>query len=321
MGLAGPSLAAAESPAEFYKGKTITAIAPAGPESTFTLLSQVMAPYIEKYTGAKVIVKPMQAGGGYQARNYMAEAKPDGLTVVLVGHGPKMITGSMFDTPGVHYDWKAFVPLGKVPSTEFVVYVAADSPWKSPADLKGVTFNFGESSPFFGPQLAEAFGWDKMRVIPGYKSSAGRATAVARGEIQATSGSVELAAAQPDAVKMLVAGTKLRDYPDVPSAVEAAGDDGGKYAKIIEGWMAVLYMSYAPPGTPDDRADYLEAALKQTWADPQFAADIAKMELAPVEGEFPGRAALKAQMQALTDLSPEEIKDLDYVINEKYKAR
>lgn len=320
LGLAGTA-SAAESAAEFYKGKTITAIAPAGPESTFTLLSQVMAPYMEKYTGASVIVKPMQAGGGFQARNFMADADPDGLTVVLVGHGPKMITGSMFETAGVHYDWSKFVPLGKVPESGFVVFVARDSDWQTPLDMQGKSFNFGESSPFFGPQLAEAFGWDKMHVIPGYRSSAARATAVARGEIQATSGSIELMAAQPDAVKMMATGIKLSDYPDVPTVVEAATEGGEKWARLIEGWMALLYMSYAPPGTPDDRADFLEAALKQTWADPDFAADIKKMDLAPASGDFPGRARLKGYMETLSAMSPDEVKELNFVINEKYKKK
>lgn len=313
--------AAAETAAEFYDGKTITAIAPAGPESTFTLLAQIMAPYIEEATGAEVQVKSMQAGGGYQARNFLYEAEPDGLTLTLVGHGPKMISGAMFGLDGVHYDWSRFTPLGKVPQTGFVVYVAGDADWTGPQDMTEASFNFGESSPFFGPQLAEAFGWKNMAVIPGYRSSAARATAVARGEIQATSGSVELMEAQPDAVKMIATGTPLSGYPDVPVVTAIASDEGMDYAEIIEGWMALMYMAYAPPGLPEDRAAFLEEALRQTWANPEFAEDIAKMGLEPNTAGFIDRAELSRRMKRLAAMSAEEVDELKHVVTEKYKKR
>ncbi|ACT60271.1 Bug family tripartite tricarboxylate transporter substrate binding protein [Hirschia baltica] len=305
---------------EFFAGKTITAISPAGPSSTFTVLARLMEPYIEKYTGAFVTVQAVQAGGGYQARNLMFKSKPDGLTIVLVGHGPKMITGSMFKRAGVRYDWSKFVPLGKLTETSFVLYADANSKWERPDDLVSERFFFGESTPFFGPQFAAALGWENMVVIPGYTSSAGRATAVSRDEIQMTAGSVELYASQPDAVKPIVTALPLSQYPEVPTLAEASVEGRAKWADYIDDWMSVMYLVYAPPGIAEDRADFLEDALRRTWADPDFRHELERLQLKPTQ-EFISRKVIQKRFDRLSSLTPSEIEELREIIAQKYKVR
>ena len=318
--VAGP--AAAETAAEFYKGKTITAISPAGPESTFTVYAQLMAPFIEKYSGARVVVQPIPEGGGYSARNKMFAADPDGLTIVLVGHGAKLITGAMFELDGVHYDWTKFTPLARVVDESLLVFVAADSPWMTPADAAKDTFNYGESSVFFGPQVAEALGWEHMSVIPGFRSTADRATAIARGEIQATAASKEVVVSYPDSVKLLAASSKQPDFPDVPTFYESASTDHGrKYAKLIEAWVGLLNLSYAPPGLSEEKAAFLEDVLKKTWADPEFAKSLEKVKALPTQGEFMGRAKLKQYMDEVAGLSAGEVAELKDIVTDKYKKK
>lgn len=135
MGFAAAGAASAETAEEFYKGNTIHVISPAGAESTFTVYAHIMAPFIEKYSGASVVIEPIPGGGGYQARNQMFEADPDGL----------------FELEGVRYDWTKFVPLGRIIDESLLVFVAKDSEWQTPADAADDTFNYGESSVFFGP--------------------------------------------------------------------------------------------------------------------------------------------------------------------------
>ena len=84
---------AAEDAAAFYKGKTITVFIPSAPGGTFDLLSRIIAPYLEKYTGAQTV---LQNSVNIRAQNMLVRTKPDGLSVVLSGHGPKEITAQLF---------------------------------------------------------------------------------------------------------------------------------------------------------------------------------------------------------------------------------
>jgi len=312
--------ASAESAADFYKGKTITALSEFAEDATMTVFSRIVAPYLEKYTGANVIVKPTPGGGGMLARNSLYGAKPDGLTVILVAHGPKLITNGLFKLQGVRYDWSKFVPIGKIIAATSVVIVAKNSPWKNPRDPAKDKFNYGESSPFYGPLIAEALGWEKMTVIPGYRSTTGRAVAISRGELQAATGGNETVTANPDLVKPLVMSVPDKAFPSVPSVGQSAMPGREKWAKYIEGWGDIMYVAIAPPGTPADRAAFLEAALKKTWEDPGFRTALAKVKDNPSD-EFITIKKLTAFMNSLAALSPKEVAEMKYVITQKYKKK
>jgi putative tricarboxylic transport membrane protein len=312
--------ASAETAAEFYKGKTITALSEFAEDATMTVFSRIVAPYLEKYTGANIIVKPTPGGGGRLARNALYTAKPDGLTLILVAHGPKLITDGLFKLQGVRYDWSKFVPLGKIIAATSVVIVAKNSPWKTPKDPAKDKFNYGESSPFYGPLIAEALGWEKMTVIPGYRSTTGRAVAISRGELQAATGGNETVTANPDLVKPLVMSTPDKAFPNVPSVGQSVMPGREKWAKYIEGWGDIMYVSIAPPGTPADRAAFLEAALKKTWEDPDFRKGLQKVKDSAAE-EFVTRKKLAEFMQSLAALSPKDVDEMKYVITQKYKKK
>ena len=65
----------AEDAAAFYKGNTITVLVPSGPGGGFDVTSRAIAPYIEKYTGAKTL---MQNGKMILSENKLYRSKPDG---------------------------------------------------------------------------------------------------------------------------------------------------------------------------------------------------------------------------------------------------
>ena len=183
MGCFYPSNCLAQDAAAFYKGKTITVLIPSSPGGTFDLMSRAMSPYLEKYTGARTL---MQNSKVILAQNMLSRSKPDGLTVILCGHGPKEITAQLFKQEGANFDWTKFTLLGRLPASSTAFVVDKKLGWKKPADLQGKAFFAGASSPFFEPLFAEALGWDKMSVIPGMSGSE-RSLAMRRGEIQATS--------------------------------------------------------------------------------------------------------------------------------------
>jgi tripartite-type tricarboxylate transporter receptor subunit TctC len=308
---------AAEDAAAFYKGKTITVLIPSSPGGTFDLLSRVTGPYLEKYTGTKTL---MQNSRNIQVQNMLARSKPDGLTVVLSGHGPKEITAQLFKQEGVSFDWTKFVLLGRLPSSSTAFAVDKKLGWKKPADPQGKAFFAGCSSPFFEPLFAEALGWDKMSVIPGM-SGGERTLAMRRGEIQGTSGGAAQMGKDADVMIPIVVSTKdPKGFPGLPTAKEAAVKGKEKWGTLAGAWDELMYWTYATPGIPQDRAAFLESALEKTFNDPAFRADMEKLKI-DLSDHFVNGKELKALTSDIEGLSDAEIKEMQFVIESKYQKK
>ena len=308
---------AAEDAAAFYKGKTITVFVPSAPGGTFDLLSRIIAPYLEKYTGAQTV---LQNSVNIRAQNMLVRAKPDGLSVVLSGHGPKEITAQLFKAEGVSFDWTKFVLLGRLPSSSTAFVVDKKLGWKKPADLQGKAFFAAASSPFFEPLFAEALGWDKMSVIPGM-TGADKTLAMRRGEVQGAASGAAQVLKDADVMLPIVVSTKdEKGFPGVPTAEAAAVKGKEKWGRLAAAWDELLYWSYAVPGTPQDRAAFLESALQKTYNDPAFRADLAKLKL-DLSDHFVGGKELKEMTKDIEGMSDAEVKDMQFVIERKYQKK
>ena len=75
--------AAAQSVAAFYKGKNLNFIVPYKPGGGYDTYSRIIAPYLEKYTGARVVVRNMPGAGGLLGVNETYKASPNGLTMTV----------------------------------------------------------------------------------------------------------------------------------------------------------------------------------------------------------------------------------------------
>ncbi len=305
---------AAEDAAAFYKGKTINVFVPSAPGGTFDLISRIMAPYLEKYTGARTL---LQNSLNIQCQNLLVRAKPDGLAVVLSGHGPKEITAQLFKQEGVNFNWTKFVLLGRLPSSSTAFVVDKKLGWKKPADLQGKAFFAAATSPFFEPLFAEALGWDKMSVIPGM-SGADKSLAMRRGEVQGAASGAAQVLKDADVMLPIVVSTKDdKGFPGVPTAKAAAVKGKEKWGSLAAAWDELLYWSYASPGTPQDRAAFLESALQKTYNDPAFRADLQKLKI-DLSDHFISGKELKEMTKDIEGLSDAEIKDMEFVITKKY---
>ncbi len=99
LGSCAKPASAPVSAEEFYKGKTIEFVVGFNPGGGFDMLARVIAPFLERHTGATVTVKNIPGGGGTSANNSVFAAKPDGLTI-LVSHGPRLVTYGLFKKEG-----------------------------------------------------------------------------------------------------------------------------------------------------------------------------------------------------------------------------
>jgi len=307
----------AQDAASFYKGKTITILVPSAPGGTFDLVSRAEAPYIAKYTGARTIIENSAV---IQAQNLLYKSRPDGLTIILCGHGPKEITAQLFKEPGFSFDWNKFTLLGRIPSSSTAIVVSRKMGWTKASDMRGKPFFLGESAPFFGPLFAEALGWDKMSILPGLRGSE-RSLAMRRGELQATSAGAGQVKQDADVMLPIAVTTKDNEgFPGVPVVKDIAIKGKEKWGQWASAWDEVMYWSYATPGIPADRAAFLEDALRKTYNDPAFRAQMKKMNM-ELSDHFVDAKELHQITRSIANLTPSEINEMHYVITQKYLKR
>ena len=86
-GSGGSPAAGSGGGASYFKGKTITLIAPDAPGGSYDSYARLFAPYVAKELGATINVEDVPAAGTLQGTNQMAAAKPNGLTIGMVNVG------------------------------------------------------------------------------------------------------------------------------------------------------------------------------------------------------------------------------------------
>ena len=73
--------------AGYFKGKTITLIAPDSPGGSYDSYARLFAPYVGQELGATINVENINGAGTLQGSNQMAAASPNGLTIGMVNVG------------------------------------------------------------------------------------------------------------------------------------------------------------------------------------------------------------------------------------------
>lgn len=123
----------------FYKGATLRIIVPNAPGGDYDLTARLIAPPLEKYTGARVIVENMPGAGGFAGGAYIYSiAKPDGLTVGLLAPAG-MILGEILEMESVKYKTEGFVCVGRAEVMKRAVFASKASRFKIIVDMQKAT--------------------------------------------------------------------------------------------------------------------------------------------------------------------------------------
>src|ERR1043166_8293742 len=103
----------AQTPAEFYKGKTVTLITSTGVGGTYDLVARLIARHMPRHIPGNpiMIVQNMPGGGNVLATNYMYNIAPKDGTAIATIHSA-MPLHQVLDGQGVRYDADRFPWLG-----------------------------------------------------------------------------------------------------------------------------------------------------------------------------------------------------------------
>ena len=281
-----------EETSKFYKGKIITFIVGSRAGGSYDTVGRILSEYLIKYTGATVIVKNVEGGGGIQGANTIYNSKPDGLTIGIVSAG--MMQAQTLEGKGVKFDLKKLTWLGRTLTTPDCAVASAKSKLKTAEDLiSAKSFkegNAGAGSIGYLKSVlrSEAVGWN-AEMVSGYANTSEMLLALIRGEVDVVSttwDTIEPFAKSKEVVPLYAEGpTPITGFPEIRilteiPAVKNRLSERGKdllYLNAQIGADGLGRMVAASPGIPSDRAAYLEEVIqKKILADPDFISRLQK---------------------------------------------
>jgi tripartite-type tricarboxylate transporter receptor subunit TctC len=295
--------AAAQSVAEFYKGKILNVVVGAGEAGTNTAYARVIADFLPKYLPGSptAVVRIMPGAGGLKAANYMYDVAPkDGTYYAVVQRG--IIAQPLFGIEQATFDATKINWIGSTAREVSVGVVwAATTEARTIQDATKQEIIVGSqgagSQPGLFPLVLNHFLGTKFKVVHGYKSGTELTLAMERGEVQGrigwSWGSLKSRSAdwiRDHKVRVLVQMglDKSRDLPEVPLALDLAKSPEDRdalnliFASTTIGWPTMM-----PPNVPADRLQAMRDAFDKTVRDPQFVAQAEGqgLEIDPMSGQ------------------------------------
>jgi tripartite-type tricarboxylate transporter receptor subunit TctC len=299
--LGSTGVALAQDAKEFYDGAAIRWIVPYKPGGGYDEYTRILAPYLEKYSGARVDVVNMPGSGGMKGAVEIFNSPSDGLTIGII-NGSAMVTNQLAGIEGANYKVGDYSYVGRIVADRRVLVAASSSGIESFDDMMedgetavvGAT-GLGGSTYVDAVIVGEVFDIDQ-KVVHGFNSSGDIRTAMLRGDVDAMWGSIGSAIEGVDNGDHQIilhgereATGRLEGIPSVWDKA-AESDDPERATAILEAWDALSAVGRpvaGPPGVPEDRLDFLQTAFEQAMNDPEFvaAAESAKRDIAFASGD------------------------------------
>ncbi len=183
--LAAPAIA--ESPAEFYKGKSVTLLVGGSPGGGYATYAGILGRHMGRHIPGKprIVNKSMPGAGSLKALKVLYKrSKRDGSIFAAVFQGALM--EPLLGTRGVEFDALKLNYIGELNSEPKICFSWHTSKVKRFEDLQTMEMIVGASGSTSGlfqyaTVLKNVLG-AKLKVIAGYKGSAGVSLAMQRGE-------------------------------------------------------------------------------------------------------------------------------------------
>jgi tripartite-type tricarboxylate transporter receptor subunit TctC len=314
------SVVRAESPAEFFNGKTVELYIGYSVGGGYDLYARVLARHIGKFIPGHptVVPKNMEGAGSLRLANWLYRVAPkDGTVFGSFGRGTAF--DPVLGEPGAQFDGTKFSWIGSANNEVSVCVAWNNTGITSFNDL--LTRNFtvggtaGSSDTDQFPRIINGVLGTKMRVVSGYPGGNDVVLAMERGEVQGRCGwswsSVKATHGawvkdRKIAVLVQLALGKHPDLADVPVVVDLAkNEEQRQILKLIFARQTMGRPYLAPPSVPPDRVEALRKAFMDTMNDEDFLSDAekAQLEINPVDGEH-----VKALVDEIYQTPPEVAK-------------
>jgi tripartite-type tricarboxylate transporter receptor subunit TctC len=286
------------SPADFYRGKTVSIVVGSGAGGGFDTTARLVSRHIGRHIPGEptVIVVNMPGGGGLVAANHVFSAAAKDGTIVGLFHEAQMMN-QLTGGEGVNFDLRRFNWLGSSYDDPNVCLVRTDA-HVTYKDLIGraTAIAVGGTGPgsntYDAPRVMAAATGANIRAVAGYPTTNDVRVGVERGEIQGMClgwESVQSASSewlQDGYATVIVQNgtTRHPDLQDVPLAIDFARDDDSKtLLRLVDAPGAMAKPFALPPGVDPARVQVMRDALQATYRDPAFLeeAEVMNLEFQP----------------------------------------
>ncbi|OWT57489.1 Bug family tripartite tricarboxylate transporter substrate binding protein [Candidimonas nitroreducens] len=267
LGLAIASISpSAAKAAESYPDKPVRIVVPYTPGGFNDTLARTASEYLTKAWNQSVIVENKPGGNTLIGNTFVAKSKPDGYTLLITPLPFSALPGLYRDK--MPYDaLKDFEPVIWAGSTQNVLTVRADSPFKSVKDLIAYAkanpgkLNYGStgsgSSNHLSMELFMEMTGTKMTHIP-YKGSAPAVTALLAGNIDVLFDNLPNVYPNIMAGKLKALATTGTKRAPLLSSIPTVAEAG------VPGYeVSVWFGMQAPAGTPPAVIQKINAGMVQ----------------------------------------------------------
>lgn len=297
---------AAQTPAEFFKDKTLTINVGYGAGGGYDMTTRIVARHFGRHIPGNptVVVSNMPGGGSLRVINFLYNAAPkDGLTLGVFG--ALLMLEPLRGNSNVKAEPAKFEWIGSMHND-----INACGIWKGGGvgiktldDLlkSQKTIVFGSTSPEAEtatyPTILRKLLGAPVKVINGYKGTREINLAMQNGEVHGTCGMYESTIRTSyysdmqsgDLTIFFQAGLdrKVELFGNATSAGDILKDDDARQiGELLFRPSEITRPLAAPPGTPKDRVAALQKALMDTMKDPATIEDGKKMSIdfAPMDG-------------------------------------
>lgn len=285
----------------FYQGKTITIVVGTKAGDVYDLYPRLLAEYLPKFLpgSPNVIVQNVPGAASMIAANQVySVAKPDGLTLGAIY--PALYFDQLSKRPEVKFDWAKFAWIGTPVTSNHLMYMRSDSPFKTIEDVRTAKAapkcgsNGTASTGYYMPKLLEETIGTKFDIVSGYQSGQDVDLAVERGEVICRAFTITAFFAREPFISWRKRGfvnvlfqtgskreSRLKEVPTIYELMDKykTNDAGRRLAKVVLAAGDFGRPIVAPPAIPADRLKLLRDAFDKIHKDPAYLADAEKRKL------------------------------------------
>jgi tripartite-type tricarboxylate transporter receptor subunit TctC len=279
--------------AQDYPNRTVKIVVPFPAGGTADVMPRVVADWLSRKWGQSVIIENKTGAAGNIGAESVANAAPDGYTLLSAPPPPLVINQNLY--PKLGFDPLQFVPIviiGRVPNAlvvnpdkikantvpEFITYAQAN-----PGKVTSATQGNGTTSHLTS-ELFQMMAKVKVQHVP-YRGSAPALNDLVAGnvDIMFDNLGVSLALVKGGKLKLIAVASpkRMAALPDVPTIAETL--PGFESAA----WFAIV----APPKTPASIVNKINADVNEALRDPAIQKRLADLSAEPIGGTPQATAA------------------------------
>ena len=268
--------------AQTYPGKPIRIVVGFAAGGPADVMARLVGQRMASLLGQSIVIDNRPGAGGTIGARSVAEADPDGYTLLL-GNTSTLVIGPLIHK-NVNYDpVRGFAPIAALGTTSNLLIVPPALPVtsvrelialarSSPGKLNYSSAGIGTPPHLIGEMFKQRIGLDIVHVP--YKGGGPSVTAVVTGEAQFSfeNPASALPLVQAGNVRALAATGETRgsQTPDLPTMIEAGVPD---FTSVS--FTAVV----APAGTPSAIVSRLNASINESLRSPEVAGTLTKLSV------------------------------------------